>query len=146
MFWNVRVIPPQAMRWDFKPLIVWPSNVTCPRVGAYTPVTTLNTVVLPTSSPGWMASEKSATALSPPNCMVMSSIASSGVEASPRPEGLSAWVIGNSSRCSWETLRAAHGATCFAARPRPRSQSNDSSRVPRRPCGRVIMSTISMSE
>ena len=78
MFWNVRVMPPQAMRLALSPLMVRPSNVTLPWVGMYTPVMTLNTVVLPAplgpispiSSPSAMVRSRSHTAFKPPNCMV----------------------------------------------------------------------------
>ena len=47
MFWNVRAMPRDAMRAGLQPLTSSPSNSTLPPSGRYTPVTTLNTVVLP---------------------------------------------------------------------------------------------------
>ena len=45
--WNVRAMPSWLMRNGFLPPIDLPANRTSPAVGAYTPVTTLKTVVLP---------------------------------------------------------------------------------------------------
>ena len=47
MFWNVRATPALVTLNRFIPSIRVPSNRTWPSVGRNTPVTTLNTVVLP---------------------------------------------------------------------------------------------------
>ena len=47
MFWKVLAIPAWVIWWRLRRRICWPANRTVPSVGRKTPVTTLNTVVLP---------------------------------------------------------------------------------------------------
>ena len=47
MFWNVRAMPALVMTCGALPVMLRPSNVTCPVVGLYRPVSVLKNVVLP---------------------------------------------------------------------------------------------------
>src|ERR1700736_743170 len=47
MFWNVLATPSLVISYGFLRSTRAPSNQICPSVGQYTPVSTLNTVVLP---------------------------------------------------------------------------------------------------
>ena len=76
---------------------LFPLNSTCPLVGAYTPVITLNAVVLPaplgpisaTISPSLTSMLRSSTATTPPNCMVTCSTRSTFFISAIMPHRLS---------------------------------------------------------
>jgi hypothetical protein len=84
MFWNVRATPDLVTLNRFMPSIRLPSNNTWPSVGRNTPVTTLNTVVLPAPlgpinakiSPARTSKRASRSATTPPKRMVTPSRAS----------------------------------------------------------------------
>jgi hypothetical protein len=77
VIWKVRAIPSAVRRWLGQPVMSLPNSRTCPEVAGRTPVTTLNSVVLPAPfgpmmalrSPGKTLRFTSWTAWSPPKLL-----------------------------------------------------------------------------